>query len=650
MMTGRSFMLHHTKKYLCLTIAIVLFCNVSISLAQQGWEAQSSNTDVALYGIDVISNETVNAVGPSGVVRTTFDGGLCWLDSDLYDYTIDALLAADFLDEDNGTVVGTSGAIFTTADGGLEWDSIQYDMTTTYYDVLIIDENTQIAFGENSIFECFVTRTQDGWATKESFNFLAQAGSVAYESSLRDACLKSDNSIWAVARFPGLEPGGVVVNSTDIGETWTTSGIFENQILALDFPTDNFGVVVGILGAAYRTTYGGSTWETLTTGIEETLLSVDFVSETTGWAVGTNGMIICTTDGGDTWTAQVPPYAGTLFAVGMFDDQIGWVVGDEGQIFKTINGGVGNTNLQPEEFARLSPEDFTEFPVGPIEFVWESTIDPEGEPIQYRFAFEANTFDTLIFTQDTTFTLDLTDRIDVQYTVAGIWHVLASDGVMMRAASNGPGNIMINPDLNNEPPSDFSLLTPLIGDTVAVGEVDFTWEESIDPDEDNLTYTLHLTTSGMDCTIVTELTNITIDFTGINDLTDIYSASWTLSVSDGEETVEALNSPGNFCLEPEVNSVFDNNSNLPSDNCLYSAYPNPFNPTTEISFDIVNTQDVKLTVFNTLGQEVTCLVNRQLQAGKHQVSFNANGLTSGVYFYRLEAGNYSAIKKMILMQ
>ena len=92
------------------------------------------------------------------------------------------------------------------------------------------------------------------------------------------------------------------------------------------------------------------------------------------------------------------------------------------------------------------------------------------------------------------------------------------------------------------------------------------------------------------------------------------------------------------------------NNEIPLVYSLEQNYPNPFNPSTKIKFSIPSNANVKLKVYNVLGQEVAVLVNEYLNAGGHQCDFNASSLTSGVYIYKLEAGNYAAAKKMLLVK
>ncbi|MFZ4621455.1 MAG: carboxypeptidase regulatory-like domain-containing protein [Bacteroidota bacterium] len=83
---------------------------------------------------------------------------------------------------------------------------------------------------------------------------------------------------------------------------------------------------------------------------------------------------------------------------------------------------------------------------------------------------------------------------------------------------------------------------------------------------------------------------------------------------------------------------------------LEQNYPNPFNPATTISFSLPNSGNVSLKVYNVVGQEVVSLVNGYKTVGQYTVSFNASSLSSGVYFYRLEAGSYNVVKKMMLLK
>ena len=96
--------------------------------------------------------------------------------------------------------------------------------------------------------------------------------------------------------------------------------------------------------------------------------------------------------------------------------------------------------------------------------------------------------------------------------------------------------------------------------------------------------------------------------------------------------------------------VVNNSNTLPVENQLVQNYPNPFNPVTHIQYELNAASQVKLTIYNTLGQQVAELVNRMQQAGMYTVTWNAADMPSGVYLYRLETGNSIMTQKMMLIK
>ncbi len=94
----------------------------------------------------------------------------------------------------------------------------------------------------------------------------------------------------------------------------------------------------------------------------------------------------------------------------------------------------------------------------------------------------------------------------------------------------------------------------------------------------------------------------------------------------------------------------DASAGVPTNFTLYQNYPNPFNPATTISYDLPVRTNVKLAVYNILGQEVAVLVNETQEPGRYNVKFEATDLPSGIYFYKIEAGKFVQMKKMVLIK
>jgi hypothetical protein len=100
---------------------------------------------------------------------------------------------------------------------------------------------------------------------------------------------------------------------------------------------------------------------------------------------------------------------------------------------------------------------------------------------------------------------------------------------------------------------------------------------------------------------------------------------------------------------PQFLSVEQYNPN-PTTFTLNQNYPNPFNPTTKISFFLEKSGITTLSVYNVLGQKIATLLSKDLQIGKHSVDFNGTELSSGVYFYKIESGDFTSVKKMMLLK
>lgn len=141
--------------------------------------------------------------------------------------------------------------------------------------------------------------------------------------------------------------------------------------------------------------------------------------------------------------------------------------------------------------------------------------------------------------------------------------------------------------------------------------------------------------------------NATVDDTVA--LLIVSSASGYFSTWPSGTVLNAQQTYGNVFLPATItsNEEVDDLATLFS---LKQNYPNPFNPSTRISFTLPVASDVALNVYNLLGQQVSQVVNKRLTAGNHTVSFDASGLSSGIYLYKIEAGDFVQTKRMLLIK
>jgi hypothetical protein len=115
-------------------------------------------------------------------------------------------------------------------------------------------------------------------------------------------------------------------------------------------------------------------------------------------------------------------------------------------------------------------------------------------------------------------------------------------------------------------------------------------------------------------------------------------------------TIDHLDAYAVLVLEYISSDVPSDSKNIPNLFCLYQNYPNPFNPTTTFSFDLPSKSFVTLIIYDLIGNGVATLVSRELSAGNHSRQWNAGGLASGIYFYRIKAGSYIETKKLLLLK
>ncbi len=138
------------------------------------------------------------------------------------------------------------------------------------------------------------------------------------------------------------------------------------------------------------------------------------------------------------------------------------------------------------------------------------------------------------------------------------------------------------------------------------------------------------------------------DSTGLSYLTDKFpltGGAHQFTISGGNFNLDYVQ----LIKDSVIAGIVDHNS-LPNSYSLSQNYPNPFNPTTNINFSLAKASNVKLIIYNILGQRVATLINNYMNAGTYTYQFNAVNLASGVYLYSLEAGNFRMNKKMILLK
>ena len=196
------------------------------------------------------------------------------------------------------------------------------------------------------------------------------------------------------------------------------------------------------------------------------------------------------------------------------------------------------------------------------------------------------------------------------------------------------------------PPGSPRNSSPTNSDTLANATGLFTWSGK--PGTKPVTYSFTIFGNGKSITKATTDTFVVLDSASVFSLAPFSKYGWTVSASDG--LYAPVQGDTSYVFTSTLTGVNQKESNIPRVFALEQNYPNPFNPTTTISFTLPSRSIVSLKVFDILGREVSTIVSGELQAGSYTQQWNAVNMSSGVYFYRLQAGTYSDAKKLLLLK
>lgn len=214
------------------------------------------------------------------------------------------------------------------------------------------------------------------------------------------------------------------------------------------------------------------------------------------------------------------------------------------------------------------------------------------------------------------------------------------------------------------PLTPINLQSPPSGTTIMVSQMDpslvhFNWSSStVDPTVKYIfkikrignfpEYPFTSNNNGLDSSISLRKSFLDSLATTLGTTGDSVRCQWRAYTTNGLDTIAA--NPFLVTIRKITIGINQISSVIPEKFNLYNNYPNPFNPKTIIKFDIANSQNVKLKIYNMLGEEVTTLVDQNLTPGSYSIDFDASSLSSGMYFYRIETRDFSQTKRMVLVK
>jgi photosystem II stability/assembly factor-like uncharacterized protein len=415
------------------------------------------------------------------------------------------------------------------------------------------------------------------------------------------------------------------ISSSQSGWFQTNSPVTGLTLLNIQFTSSGTGYAVGFnngyqSGEIQKTTNAGLNWQRI---IFDTvsLSDIYFNDDNTGYLIGDKesigkGYIYKTTNGGISWILQYSTTANGFFKVKFFDYNTGFVAGKYSQVLKTTNGGInwisksGANLMEPTAIWYFDANNWI---ITDNTGKFNKTTNGGDNWITYDFYNTGISLNSICFFNSST---------GIETSV---------NGEIYKTTNSGANWFRLD-----------SLPCYLYGIT-------FTNENSGYVCGGGPAGSIYKTTNG-----------------GYNwTLQPLSPNVWFAAISFINNLTGYVTEEGGSRIFKTTNggAVFIKNisGELPSNYYLYQNYPNPFNPVTKIKFDVPvddpkgtprirGNDKVVLKVYNILGKEIATLVNEKLQPGSYEVTFNGDNLPSGMYFYKISAGECIETRKMILIK
>jgi photosystem II stability/assembly factor-like uncharacterized protein len=623
-----------------------------------------------------VNANTGYVCGNNGRLLKSINGGLNW--SIQNPSSTDTLVSIDFVNELTGWCAGRDFIVYTT-NGGSQWyrQNVDTSIVKPRFTVLkMFDSQNGLAgaYRKNTIdMYAYIYRTSNGgvsWQFQDSaygyriYSICYVNQSIVYLSSLKNL-FKSNNggNNWTMVSYL---PGGINlskiqfidenngINSQNTGLYKTTNGgnnwtINLNYVMGLyselNYTTNGNIFVATNKGSIYKSTNEGTNWGNYSINIESNIYEIKIFDENNIY-LGGDGLLCKSTNGGVNWNIK---YRGDQYFIGqpVFCNNIGfsnmgdkifkttnsgenwfqingtfqhyirrvyctnennlWIVGDSGLIMRTTNSGINWENKSVADSITVYNININN------NNIFVSTIWGILKSTDYGTNWVQVTLDGLFYSYNIYFLNSLTG-----------WVIPTSDLQFYKTTDGGNNWIKYNRQIENGLPTlRCSFVNENTGYAAAL---------------DYYHGLLKTTNSGFNWFIVTSypyqnyMTN-NVSFINENTGWVVGSQGLILKTTNGGTSFISVN-----------------NQNVPDKFSLSQNYPNPFNPSTNIKYQIAKNSFVTLKVFDILGKEIATLVKEKQNSGTYESTFDARGLTSGVYFYRLTAGDFSETKKMLMIK
>lgn len=640
------------------------------------WVSRNSNTSFDLFAVYFVNSNTGYAAGDVGTVLKTTNGGTTWntLSTGINASVLNGIY---FSNASTGIISGWYGIIIRTTNGGSTWTQINSGTNVNLMALGFKNATTGLAVGLNGI----TLRTTNGGSSWSGMSSGTSNGLFA-------VCITSNDK--------GLSAGelGAMRKSTNSGTSWSSQTSGTNRWLSgIHFVDMSTGTIVGDNGTIRRSSDNGANFKTQVSNTGNWLRGVHFTSITHGVTVGDLGTIRRTTTGG--WLLPTQPgqsAPGNNSTCQSLTPVLDWnAVGDPVAYYRVQVSLASNFSSTIVDVNNITNTDYT-IPSGTLElntkYYWRVMATNE---VGTGLWSGTRNFTTLVASpESTSLLLPADNSTNVTLNPILDWEAAQNsiEYQLQVATDSTFSNMIINTDTISG--TDFQIPSGLLDNStwyywrvrgkslcengswsnewsfrtavelpsapVLVSPVNGTIGLNLTFDTDWLdlasanSYRIQIS---RDSTFDTSL----LDSAGLTSseftIPEGYLGSFTWFYWRVSATNEAGDGPFSEIWSFQttlITNLMSNNSEIPDKFGLKQNYPNPFNPATSISFDIPQVSDVKLAVYNSLGQEVAVLVNTSLQPGKYTYNFDASSVPSGVYFYRIKANEFIETKRMMLIK
>ena len=615
------------------------------------WEAQSSGVKTFLNCVSFANRSIGFVVGEDSTVLYTSDEGITWIKRHIgYDHHIKSVW---MMKNGDATIVGNPALILHTTDGGISWTKQIGDgngywdiafsgsdtgMIVGYYDLILKTTNGGASWNKFSLEQLFKTYYSvsmfDGkhatiigtgdfftiWVTADGGDHFVRKYTDSYEAPYGVNMISEDTIVIVGER-------GVIYRSTNAGASWDHQYSGSTRLLhGISFFNDSEGVAVGEQ-SIQRTTDGGKSWIDVTlnvtgTSLENTLLvKVICLGESTTVAVGSN-IILRSTDKGANWKLQETINFGAIWGLSFVDKNNGFVVGDGGWVYKTSDGGatwtlIWNTGVYTDYYRSISMLNSSVGLIAESDGKLLRTTD--GGITWLKISTSVLSLETVyFFNQNNAYAIGQEGSILKSTDGGSSWTKKTSH------STDRLSGIWFTDSMNG-------FVVGQYGSGFMTG---------------NMGIILRTTNGGENWDLQPSGTK--------NNLFDVRFIDKNKGYIVGENGSILMTSTGG--LVNGVRRTNKNEYNL-SDFNLDQNFPNPFNPSTTINYSLPERCTVRISIFNTLGQKISEIVNETNDAGSYERSFTASNVSSGIYFYRIEAAStqnsgrtFVETKKMVVMK